>query len=172
MEAFGIETILFQLITENCLIFSLQSQIPEASSWTSHAPAFPCSLGTLTVLAEWPVICRDGAVTCDPSALFSAPPSIVTQMAVCATVSWTPWLHSWGHHGSFFQIQGQPVQSQRPNAPQEASLSACGSTYKGNTANANAFLCVLFKISSSCWTEAISLVSAQSSCPTLWPRGL
>ena len=160
MEAFGIETILFQLITENCLIFSLQSQIPEASSWTSHAPAFPCSLGTLT------------AVTRDPSALFSAPPSIVTQMAVCATVSWTPWLHSWGHHGSFFQIQGQPVQSQRPNAPQEASLSACGSTYKGNTANANAFLCVLFKISSSCWTEAISLVAAQSSCPTLWPRGL
>ena len=170
MEAFGVETSLFELSTENCLIFSLQSQMPEHLHELLGLHPFPagCSLGTLTLLAEWPVVGREGSVTWDPSVLFSTPPSVVTQMAVGAAVSWAPWLHSWGHRGSFFQIQGQTVQSQRPNAPQEASLSACGSTYRGNTANANPFLGVLFRILPSCWTEAVSLLSAQS-CPTLRP---
>ena len=152
MEAVGIETILFELSTENCLIFSLQSQMPEHLHELLGLHPFPAgySLGTLTLLAEQPVRRREGAVTRDPSALFSTPPSVVTQMAVGAAGSWAPWLHSWGHRGSFFQIQGQTVQSQRPNAPQEASLSACGSTYKGYTANANTFLGVLFRISPSC----------------------
>ena len=107
------------------------------------------SLGTLTPLAERPLVGREGAVTGDPPELFPTPPRVATQVAVGAAVSWAPWLHSWGHRGSLFQVQGQPVQSQRPNAPQEASLSACGSAYKGNTANANAFLGVLFRVSPS-----------------------
>lgn len=87
---------------------------------TSHA--------ILTLRAERPCICREGAVTRESTELFSAFPSVLTQLSVAAAVPSTTRLHSGRHLSSFFQVQGHSVQLQRPNAAQKAPLSGGRST--------------------------------------------
>lgn len=82
----------------------------------------------LTLRAEWPRICREGAVTREPAELFSALPAIETQLPVAAAVPSTAGLHARGHLSPLFQVQGHPVQLQRPNAAQKAPLSGGRST--------------------------------------------
>lgn len=94
----------------------------------------------LTVGAERPRIRGEGAVTPEPAGLFSASPSIATQLPVAAAVAPAAGLHSGSDLGSLLQVQGQPVQLQRPDASQEAPLPGGRPTYEGNTANGNTFL--------------------------------
>ena len=94
----------------------------------------------LTIRAERPRVGGEGAVAREPAGLFSASPSIATQLPVAAAVASAAWLHSGSHLGSLLQVQGQPVQLQRSDASQEAPLSGGRPTYEGNTANGNTFL--------------------------------
>lgn len=116
----------------------------------------------LTVWAEGPRVRGGGAVTGEPAGLLHAHAPVVAQPPIAAAVSSAPRLHSRGHPGSFFQVQGLSVQLQRPNATQEAPLSGGRSTYKGNTAHANMFWGVSFRILRPSKTEA-------SQRPKLWP---
>lgn len=113
-------------------LFLFQISYPENDykMFSSHWMAFPERIphAVLTFGAERPCIRREGAVTREPAELFSAFPSILTQLSVAAAVPSTTRLHSGCHLSSFFQVQGHSVQLQRPNAAQKAPLSGGRST--------------------------------------------
>ena len=98
--------------------------------FSSYRMSFPAKTphAMLTLRAERPRVCREGAVTREPAELFSAFPSIETQLPVAAAVASTARLHARGHLSPLFQVQGHPVQLQRPNAAQKAPLSGGCST--------------------------------------------